>query len=346
MISTLIIKNFRCFKKVELSNLGRFNVIVGGSGSGKTALLEAIFLPGNSASIPITMRTHRGMIVPAFSPAKQAYESMFSDLFYNFNTDMPIEVTVSGSYENSRQLRIYFKYIAEKPLVPELKGDSFSDRLFTFQTKDADEKESLQQVNLQGNITAGGQHKEASITLVASNVIVNSQVISQMFSELSKVNQDAAIQETMTSLFPEISQLSTELTGGIGEMHCKYIGVDRKVPLALVSNGMNKVFCILLFIASQRNGIVMVDEIENGVYYKALPKMWEAIIEFCKKFNVQFFASTHSKECLENLTPLIEINESEFRLIKTEVDSDGIHTAKIFKGKNFAAALETGTEIR
>jgi AAA15 family ATPase/GTPase len=103
---------------------------------------------------------------------------------------------------------------------------------------------------------------------------------------------------------------------------------------------------MLLFIATHEDGVVLVDEIENGIYFKTLPRLWEAIIQLCNKLNVQLFASTHSRECIDALTSSIEANENQFRLIRTEDNNNGGHTAKIFKGVNFLAALETGTEIR
>jgi AAA15 family ATPase/GTPase len=44
MIESLEVKNFRCFKDLHLSDLRRINVVVGDSGSGKTALLEALWI--------------------------------------------------------------------------------------------------------------------------------------------------------------------------------------------------------------------------------------------------------------------------------------------------------------
>jgi hypothetical protein len=61
---------------------------------------------------------------------------------------------------------------------------------------------------------------------------------------------------------------------------------------------------------------------------------------------VQFFASTHSKECLNELRPFIEKNQDMYRLVRTEGENGAGHTAHIFKGENFSAALETGTEVR
>ncbi len=44
IIDSIQIKNLRGFKNLEIGGLRRINVIAGDSGSGKTALLESIFL--------------------------------------------------------------------------------------------------------------------------------------------------------------------------------------------------------------------------------------------------------------------------------------------------------------
>jgi len=44
MLSSLKIKDFRCFQNFELQNLGRINLIVGKNNSGKTSILEFIRL--------------------------------------------------------------------------------------------------------------------------------------------------------------------------------------------------------------------------------------------------------------------------------------------------------------
>src|SRR5437660_1158818 len=44
MISSLTIEGYRCFEHFEMSGLGRVNLLVGKNNSGKTSVLEAIFL--------------------------------------------------------------------------------------------------------------------------------------------------------------------------------------------------------------------------------------------------------------------------------------------------------------
>lgn len=44
MLTSLTIENFRAFKRLEMPDLGRVNLIEGENGSGKTCVLEAVEL--------------------------------------------------------------------------------------------------------------------------------------------------------------------------------------------------------------------------------------------------------------------------------------------------------------
>ncbi len=88
MITSFDIRNFRCFDALKQTGFKRFNFIVGDSGTGKTALLEALFLTGGSnAEIYLRVRRFRGFGeagIELLSGTKSAYESLFRDLFFRF----------------------------------------------------------------------------------------------------------------------------------------------------------------------------------------------------------------------------------------------------------------------
>src|ERR1700722_5686540 len=86
MLKSLELVNFRCYENLYLQDFKRFNVVVGDSGSGKTALLESIFLVGGSSpEVWMRLRQWRGLS-PNFrlTGTRIGYESLFRDLFYNF----------------------------------------------------------------------------------------------------------------------------------------------------------------------------------------------------------------------------------------------------------------------
>ena len=64
MFTSLSIKNFRCFSDFTIEPLERVNLIAGENNSGKTALLEAVFLvaSGNNLSRWEQINSDRGML--------------------------------------------------------------------------------------------------------------------------------------------------------------------------------------------------------------------------------------------------------------------------------------------
>jgi hypothetical protein len=174
---------------------------------------------------------------------------------------------------------------------------------------------------------------------------INPSEAAQQFSELSKSNRAQDLIKVVQKVFPGIKNLSVESFSGVWMLHCGRAGLREKVPLGLVSSGIHKLISLLLGISSQEKGVVLIDELDNGFYYKALPQVWQAIYQFANDFGVQVFASTHSQECLRAIAPTIKRNVEDFRLLRLEVRG-GKHVARVFGGKNLKAALETETEVR
>ncbi len=76
------------------------------------------------------------------------------------------------------------------------------------------------------------------------------------------------------------------------------LGLGRPVPLRLVGEGVTRVLEIVLAIYNDYGGVVMVDEVENGLHYSVLPDVWRAIGRAAESADVQVMATTHSYECV------------------------------------------------
>ena len=121
--------------------------------------------------------------------------------------------------------------------------------------------------------------------------------------------------------------------------------VPKKIPVSLASGGMNKLVAILLAIQEQTGGVVFIDEIENGFYFKRLPMIWDAILSFSREYDTQLFISAHSSECLQAAARLAEASSDDFSMVRTVI-SEGVTNVRMFDGDRFANSVLSDIEVR
>ena len=92
-----------------------------------------------------------------------------------------------------------------------------------------------------------------------------------------------------------------------------------------------------------QGGAVMVDEIENGLHHSVVPKVWEAIDEMSREFDVQVFATTHSYECVESAYEAL--GDKGFVLHRLEAKDSGNHCVTYTPGA-VRGALRHNLEVR
>jgi len=102
----------------------------------------------------------------------------------------------------------------------------------------------------------------------------------------------------------------------------------------------------VLAIGNAQNGVVLVDEIENGLHHSTLPNVWQAIGEVARQFKTQVFATTHSLECITAAHQAFSASERyDFRLHRLECTDETIR-AVTYDQESLAAAIKTGLEVR
>ena len=69
---------------------------------------------------------------------------------------------------------------------------------------------------------------------------------------------------------------------------------SRAVAIANMGDGTNRIFVIALACERAMGGILLVDEVENGLHHSVQEAVWTTIFELAARFDVQVFATTHS----------------------------------------------------
>ena len=121
------------------------------------------------------------------------------------------------------------------------------------------------------------------------------------------------------------------------------IGMSELVPLALLGEGMTRIARLVLAISSAPNGLVLVDEVENGLHHTALSNVWKAVESAATQFNTQIVATTHSRECAEAAHD--SLDSQSFRLHRLETDGASKRCITYSPG-TVAAAMQHELEVR
>lgn len=350
MIRSINIRNFRCYKQLEMNVDKRLNVIVGDNGAGKTTLLEAIFLTlATSTEVALRFRQVRGLEGNFNGSLHRIEDAMWGDLFYDRNTHVPISVALEGDGSENRRLTISREggTSAFLPLA-----DSIAPQLaatpVTFKWTAADKREFAVSPTIAAtgiSLPATGEDMPDFFNFAAGPTPGSGENAGR-FSEISQAGRKGEFMEVFRSEYPWIRDLNIEVYAGAPVIFATVEGSGRALPLPMISGGINRVVGVLLAIASRPRSVVTIDEIETGIYYTHHAAIWRALIRFTRSYDSQLFITTHSKECLEALAEAAGEDAGDVSLWRVERELDGQPTVRQFSGEELVAGIEYGQEVR
>src|SRR5277367_899056 len=274
MIKSFRAKNFRCFEELDLSDLRRLNIIVGKNAAGKTALLEAIRLAlGATPSVAVSLNQYRGVTFFP-NPLKEQFESQWNSFFFKFDVERTISTECEDTEGHKASLRIFFaKEKAFTPMIPQQQPQTTLlptiipvcfDRV-GFSGQSTKLYASVHQQGQGLNLEPGPELGQAT-EFFASSWFLNPAQNAQWFSQLSLENREQelidAVKSEFGSLINDLSVLAPTQYGS--SVYATVSFLSNKIPLSLVSVGINRFFTVLAGILFRRSGVVLVDEIENG----------------------------------------------------------------------------------
>ena len=356
MFDSISIKNFRCFEDFSIDSLGRVNLVAGANNVGKTALLEAIFLllGATNVYLVVTISAFRG--IEEFKGDLTSVRGLlWSPLFPKF--DSRAKIQISGSLSMSGQCNL------ELQLVP---GTSARLALGEAAVEIGPGANGLPGQVMQLRYTdPSGETRSAEMWMDKKGVHIEPapsqpsfpgfflparhrpslQEDAERFGQLEVMEEPYDLLETLKIIEPRLKRLATIFSAGMPIIYGD-IGLGRMLPLPLMGDGLGRLASLLLVIASAPHGVVLVDEIENGLHHSVLTKVWQAVGDAARRFDTQVFATTHSFEAIQAAQQAFESGEShDFRLHRLE-NVAGKIKAFTYDQETLAAAMKADMEVR
>ena len=117
------------------------------------------------------------------------------------------------------------------------------------------------------------------------------------------------------------------------------------VPLKRFGDGANRLLAIALGLANSRDGILLIDEVENGIHYSVQSKLWQMVFHAAEAANVQVVAATHSWDCIAGFAAAaVEFNGAG-TLFRLERFGGELHPV-LYSAENLKVAASQRIEVR
>ncbi len=341
----LTIKGLRGIRDLEIKDFRRVNLFVGANNCGKTTILESLFLLAGPTNpqLPLKINNFRNF----YTTDENSWGVFFNEL------DTSSDIKLSGELDKPKEVRnLLIKpnmitidstdgYTGSMPAVSGLILEySFANGINKKSEKfiaDVTVKEGDAEFNIPKD------HKEE-----LRGVFINAKTLFQdlgtRFNNIQIRKQTDRIVKILRQIEPSLIDLSL---GTDGIVYCD-VGLDRLVPINVMGDGMFRLLSIISAISDTQDGIVLIDEIENGFYYSSQELLWNAIFESAKEFNVQIFATTHSIECVKAFSSSYTQtgkNNDDVRLYRIE-RKDGDFRVVSYDHDVLEASLDSGWEVR
>ena len=356
MFRKFILKNFRCFPDFTIEGLQRVNLVVGMNNTGKTALLEAIYflLGETNLGLVLNVNSFRGLTKIA-GDMHAISEWLCNPLFYDFDTARQIEI--GGEWDDDSVRELQLKSLPRAAL--ELPIDSQKARELTGGLN------RLGSNALEIKYVAGKEIRVARLLMdergirvepappapavpgyfVAARATANHEEDARNLGQLEVEKATYDLLTPLRIIEPRLTRLQT-IPGAGGTLIYGDVGLSQMMPLGLLGDGLVRLTSILVKIATARDGVVLVDDIDSGLHHTVLQKVWTAIAAAARQFDVQVVATTHSYECVRAAHQAFTASKIyDLRLYRLERINDQICVAA-YDQETLNYATEMSHEVR
>lgn len=368
ILNSLEIQGFRGFRHLRIEKLGRVNLIVGKNSVGKTALLEALWLYATQGALstvwnilelrdegnrPISIRLRRGR--SESSDPTLAIKHLF---YGRPDVRKPIGGTSIligpiDDYEKTLSIMLirpgpdFASLIAKNrtdevveiagSLVPclsiKLGGKSKADWRLDVEPSPAYETDAINHVF----ISANGLDMLEIVRIWDNKIALrNEQPVLRAIHIIDKRVEDLDIVSD--------SNLGDDRVR-IPKVRLSNMGEGEPVPLRSLGDGMNRLFGIALALVNSKDGILLIDEVENGLHYSVQPDVWKLIFETARNLKVQVFATTHSWDCIEAFQKAAQESPEDGMLVRLS-EKNGEIISTLFDERRLTIATQEDIEVR
>lgn len=358
MFTNIHIERFRGIPSLDIDGLKPINLIVGKNNSGKTSVLEAIFLlcgatdPMNSVKVA----NQRGQRMTTKDDADSAWRS----LFHQMDVNKTIEIGITQSDRYTRRLGIEApSSLRQRTLFEEFETKDIhkiGGVRFNYRSSGIPRTVITEVMHVWRRFAGSRPTRIDSYTakpdeadvlpasFLSARSFVSLRRDANRYSNLVKARAEQSVLDALQVVEPKLKRLAVISESSDATIYVD-LGGESLIPMAVCGEGMLRLFSIILAITNSHDGVLLVDEIDNGLHHTVMEELWPVLRKLCAEHNVQLFATTHNEEMLRHAIEAFRGDLCNLGLFRLDRNKDGLRAAS-YNAEALEGVLETGWEVR
>ncbi len=319
-LTNIEIKDFKCFKDFKADGFKRVNLIGGKNNVGKTAFMEACYLGINAKE---TQKIFYNALLVIELARNQFMEFKIIKDSNNFEF----------KYDNAElKLNNESSYLRNKPGI----GLGNHTGLYHKPSKDY----NMGVIEIQEFYRGDNEPLDIQNNNFISVNGIRDNYISDCIDDIKLSGRWDIVNKQLHEIF-SIKKIDVIKNTVMLEYENEYL------KLYEFGDGLKHFISILISINLNKDSIIFLDEVDNGIHYSNFDKLWEIILTISKEQNVQVFATTHSKECIESFARVSQkLEDEDITFIELGKNKNNDLDSIVMDSEMFLRHIEMGNEVR
>jgi hypothetical protein len=364
LLDSLEIEQFRAFQHLTIERLGQINLIVGANNTGKSCLLEALWLYARRGDPGVVWdilqrhdeigHGHEATIGVAVAERTHGIRHLFHGRRPIEEPPQPIRIGASAPPESMLTVGIgwYAKHNTDEGVQ-------------TVELHSPDEVAAAtnptQRLHVQMGNQPGasflfsadlfhGPQRLVSDCLNCVHILNNSigrERLARLWDAVAGSEHVADVLEALHILVPEATGMQVtgdptgrvrSKTGTVERVPClKLPDQPEGIPLHSLGTGVARLLATALALVNASDGLLLVDGIESDLHFSTQEPLWRWLMQASPRRETQVFATAHTWDCVAAFQQAASANpDSDAVLVCLEQGPEGLIRGRTLAGPELA----------
>ncbi len=362
-LPSLTLKGYRGIQSLHLPNLGQITLLAGKNSIGKTTILEAIRVyasRGDASLLANILHDREELILGIDEDGDEVRIPDYPSLFYEYDPDSennpppkiqisskgkPDNITVQPVDDQESDIRVS-ESIAFNALKINVGSKSRTFPITNFYEPIRFRRPKY----LKYSRNSEGWLDPIKLESLGPGLIATNHV-SRLWDAVALTKDENFVTEALRLIVGDIERLAV-----IGDPSEPYYVAGRRVvaklkssstpiPLKRLGDGVQRLLGIALALSNCQNGILIIDEVENGMHHSIQQSLWHMIFKVAVENNIQVVAATHSWDCIANFAVVANETPAVGVLYRLEQFEDDLHAVH-YSEEDLNVAAQQRIEVR